>query len=120
MFARVERGDEVLRVQVLWRGDEHRIHVLVFQQSPVVGVGLDAGSDLLDLLQAARVDVGGADAFDVFERQRLAQNLLAAVARADDADAETLVGAHRIGRRQSAGQAGGYFADKQTPGLHAH
>jgi hypothetical protein len=58
--------------------------------------------------------------FDVLERQRLAQNLLAAVAGADDADAEPVVRAHHIGRRQSAGQAGSYFADEQTPGLHAH
>ncbi len=72
MFAGIERGDKVLGVQVLRRGDQHGIHGLVFEQAPVVEVGLDAGSDLLDLLQAARVDVGGADALDVLQRQRLA------------------------------------------------
>ena len=75
-------------MQVLRRGDQDGIDVLVFEQPPVVEVRLGAGSDVADLLQPARVDVGDADAFGVGAGQRLAQNLRAAVAGADDAQAD--------------------------------
>ena len=66
VFARVERGREALGVQVLRRRDEHRVDVLVLQQTAVIGVRFGVGSDGAGLVQAARVDVGGADAIDVF------------------------------------------------------
>ena len=65
----------MLAVQVLRGGDQDGIDVLIVQQAAIVQVGLGVGRDLLDVFQAAGVDVGGADAFDVGAGERLAKDL---------------------------------------------
>ena len=67
---------------------------------------------LLDVFEAARVDVGGADAFDVFAGERLLEDLGAARAGTDDAQADALVGAQGIAGGQRSGQTGGDVADE--------
>ena len=47
-----------------------------------------------------------------------AQNLCAAVAGPDDANADAVVGAEDVGRRQGAGQAGGELTDEIAAGMH--
>ena len=73
---------------------------------------------LLDVFQAAGVDVGGADAFDVLAGERLLQDFGAAGAGTDDAEADALVGAEGVGGGQRAGQTGGDIADEITARLH--
>ncbi len=118
VLAGVERGGEVLAVQVLRGGDEDGVDVLVVEQVAVVEVGLGVGRDRLDVFEAPGVDVGGADAFHVVAGERLLQDLGAAGAGADDAEADALVGAQDIGRGQRAGQTGGDFADEIAARLH--
>ena len=99
MLAGGDGGGEVLAMQVLRGGDQHRVDVLVVQQVAIVEVSLGVGRDLLDVFQAARVDVGGADAFHVLAGQRLLQDFGAAGAGTDDAEADTLVRAQGIAAR---------------------
>ena len=70
-----ERGDEVLAMQVLRRGDQDGVDGLVVEQVAVVEIRLGVGRDLLHIFQPAGVDVGGADAFHIRAGQRLAQDL---------------------------------------------
>ncbi len=88
----------MLAVQVLRGGDQDRVDVLILEQAAIVEVGLGVGGDLLDVFQAARIDIGGGDAFHVFAGERGLQDFGAAGARPDDADADTLVRAQHIGR----------------------
>ena len=46
VLAGIERGGEMLGVQVLRRGDQDRVDVLVFEQVAVVQVGLGVGAIL--------------------------------------------------------------------------
>ena len=93
VLAGIERGGEALGVQVLRRGDQDGVDILVLQQAAIVEVGLGVGRDAFHVFQAAGVDVGRADAFGVGAGDRLAENLGAAGAGSDDADADALVGA---------------------------
>src|ERR1017187_5986829 len=90
----------------------------ILQQAAIVQVGLSGRRDLLDIFQAARIDVGGADAIHVLAGQRLLQDFGAARARPDDAEADTLVRAEGIASRQRAGQTGSDVADEITARLH--
>src|SRR6185369_16719775 len=98
-----QRGGEVLAVQVLRRGDQDGVDGLVVEQVAVVEVGLGVGRDLLHFFQAAGVDVGGADAFDVRAGHRLAQDLRPAGPGPDDADANALVGREGVRSGEGAG-----------------
>ena len=53
VLAGVERGHEVLAVQVLRGRDQHRVDALVFQEMAVVEVSLGVGRDLLERLPDA-------------------------------------------------------------------
>jgi len=55
----------VLAVQVLRRGDEHRVDGRVVEEGAVVRVGLGVGREALGLLEAAGVDVGESREFGV-------------------------------------------------------
>ena len=102
MLARVQRGSEALRVQVLRRGDQDGVDVLVLQHAVVVQVRLGIGSDLPGLFQPPRVDIGRANALHVFQGQRLAQNLRSARAGPDNSQADAFVRAQHVGSGQSA------------------
>ena len=120
MLAGGDGGGEVLAVQVLRGGDQDGVDVLVFQQVAIVEVGLGVGRDLLDIFQAAGVDVGSADAFHVLAGERLLEDLGAAGAGTDDAEADALVGAQGVAGCQRAGQTGGDIADEITARLHGN
>src|ERR1017187_10299374 len=118
VLAAGERGGEVLRVQVLRGGDQHRVDILVVEQVAIVEVGLGVRRDLFDVFQAAGIDVGGADALHVLAGQRLLEDFGAAGARTDDAQADALTGAEGVAGGQRAGETGSYVADEITAGLH--
>ena len=118
MLPGIERSGEAFGMQVLRRGDQHRVDVLILQHAVIVQVGLGVGRDIFGLLEALGVDIGGADAFDVFEGDGLAQNFLPARAGSDDAEADPLVRAQHVGCGQSARQSTGYTIDEITPRLH--
>jgi len=84
------------------RGDQDRIDALVFQQVTVVEIRLRIRRNLLHIVEAARVDVGGPDAFHVLAGHRFAQDLRPARARSDDADADASVRAQDVGRGEGA------------------
>ena len=109
---------EVLAVQVLRGGDEDGVQVLVVEQAMVVQVGPGAGRDRLHGLERLGVHVGGAHTFHVGQGDSLLEDLAAAIANADDADADALVGAQDIGRGQRASQTGGDVTDEITARLH--
>jgi hypothetical protein len=118
VLARGERIDKVRAVQVLRRGDQDRVDILVLEHAPVIEIRLRIGRDLLDVLEAACVDVRRADALHTFAADGLLQNLRAARAGSDDADADAIVGAQNIGRRQRSGESGGDMPYKITSRLH--
>src|SRR5664280_992144 len=118
VLATGDGGGEVLAVQMLRGGDEDGVDILVIQQAAIVQVGLSGRRDLLDIFQAARIDVGGADAIHVLAGERLLQDFDTARARTDDAEADTLVRAEGIAGRQRAGQTGSDMADEITARLH--
>ncbi len=120
VLAGVERGDEVLAMQVLRRGDEHRVDALVVQQVAVIEISLGAGRDGARVFQALGVDVGDAHEFGIGTGQRLAHDLRAAVAGADDAEANAVVGRQHVGRGDGAGQTAGHFADEDAARLHGN
>ena len=101
-------------------GDEHRVDVFVFEQAAVIEVSLGGGRDLFDIFQPARIDIGGADTLHVLAGQGLLENLCAARPRSDNAQADTLIGAHSVAAGQRAGQTGCDIADEITARLHGN
>ena len=64
------------QMQMLRRGDQHRVDGLVVQQAAVIQVGLGAGGDVLSLFQTLGVYVGRANALHILQRNGLAENFL--------------------------------------------
>src|ERR1035437_2836783 len=120
VLATGDGGGEVLRVEMLRGGDEDRVDIVVVEQAAIVEVGLGVGGDLFDVFQTARIDVGGADAFDVLASERLLEDFAAAGAGTDDAEADTLVRAEGIAGGQRAGETGSDAADEITARLHGN
>ena len=121
VLAGVERGGEAFGMQVLRRRDEHGVDGFVVEQMAVIEISLGVGRDLLDLFEPVRVNIGRAHAFDTGQRNGLAKDLRAAVARADDAEADAIIGAgNGVGGfgGDGAGQSGGDFADEIATRLH--
>src|SRR3974390_992687 len=79
------------------RGDDDRVDVFAVKQAAGIVVGLDRGDYCLHLLVPQREGVSDGDTLDPGLRQRVLQYLLAAVARADQANANAIVGAERPG-----------------------
>jgi len=71
VLARVDRVHEVLRVQMLRRGDDDGIDGLVVQQTPVIEKSGGAGHKLLRVVQALGVDVGEPSQLHIGARQSL-------------------------------------------------
>ena len=118
VLAGVERGREVLRVEVLGCGHQHGVDALVVQQGAVIVIGLGARRNAPGLVEPLAIHIGGADALDVVAAHGFEQDLLAALARPDDADAYALARAEHVGSRQRAGQTGSHFADEIPARLH--
>ncbi len=93
VLAGLERGDEVLGVEVHGCGIDDGIDVFAFEQAHGIVVGVDAGNFGFGHVAAARVSVGHGHALDVGLSQGVIQILHAAIAGADEADTDAVVGA---------------------------
>jgi hypothetical protein len=103
VLARLDRGDEVERVQVLRRRDQDRVDRLVVQERPVVLERRDAGDDCPGFLEPAGVDVRHRNGFDIGAPQGGPEDLLAARAATDQADPDSFVRPQDATRRGSPG-----------------
>jgi hypothetical protein len=95
VFAGCERGDKVLGVEVHGRGVDDGVNVLAFEQAHGVVVGLYAGNFGFGDVAPAGVSVCDGHALDVGLLEGFVEVLHAAVAGADEADANAVVGAER-------------------------
>jgi len=113
VLARAERIDEMLAMQMLGRSDQDGVYRFVVEQAAMVEIGGGVGSDLFGGFKTAGIDVGEGDQVDVVALGGLASDLRAAVADADDAEADTLVSSEdTAGRGQRGREAGGHSTDK--------
>ena len=87
VLARVERVRELRGVEVRRRGDHHGVQRGVFQQAAIIGVTLEPDR-ALGAFETLRVNVRESRNFRVGARPDLAHQFHAAIARADDADAD--------------------------------
>ena len=91
MFAGIERGNEVFRVQMLRRGDQDGVDGFIVEQVAVIKKRLRAGHGFLGFLEALGIDVGEGGHFRVGAGDGFAHQLHAAIARADQAQADAAV-----------------------------
>ena len=112
MLACVQRGGEMLAMQMLRRGDQDGVDALVVEQIAVVEVSLGVRRDLLGVFEALGIDVGEGHEIGVGAGHRLPHDLHAAVARTDNSQPEPFVGSQNIGNSECPGQAGSDFADE--------
>ena len=121
MFAGGHGGDEALGVQMLRRGDQDGIDAT--DRRAAAGnrhTSSRAGREFRGVGEAAGVDIGEGGEFGVRAGNGFARELRAAVAHADDADAEAVVRAENTASRETAGEARGHVADEVASGLHCH
>ena len=118
MLAGRDGRGEVLAVQMLRRSDQDRVDVLVLEHPAMVQVRLGIWRYLLNVLQPARIDIGGADAFHVLTGECLLDDLGTTGAGTDDPEADTLVCAQGIAAGQRSGQTGSDVTDEITTRLH--
>ena len=89
----MERGNEVLGMEVHGRGIDNGVNVLAFEQAHGVVVGVDAGNFGFGQVAAAGVGICHGHTLDIGLPESISQILHAAVAGADEADADAVVGA---------------------------
>ena len=106
VLAGVERVDGHLRVPVVGRGDQHHVHLLHFQQRAMVFEILGVGRFLAGLVDLRAVDVADRDhvGFGLLE---ILHVVAAAIAAADHAQLDAVVGSHDagVGKRGNGGSA---------------
>ena len=102
ILAGLDRGHEIQSVLVLRRGDQHCVNTGIVKQPAKIGISLDVRDITLHFIQAARVKIGHRYPFNVGALQRGLENLLAAAAASDKADADAVVRSqYSTGRKQS-------------------
>ena len=104
IFARLNGRHEVKRVLVLRRGDENRVNRLVIEQPPKITVSLEPRGESLRLVQPAGIDIRDCHGLYVRTAQGGPKDLLSPAARANQADADALIGAEDAPRRDDARQ----------------
>src|SRR5206468_9988878 len=97
MLAGLDRRDEVLAMQVLRRGNQDGINGRVFQQVPVVQVGLRLRRDRGALLETFGIDVGETGELRVGALERGSDQRFTARSIADDAEPDTILGSRQAG-----------------------
>jgi hypothetical protein len=99
VLAGLARVDHLERMPVVGRVDDHRVDVGAFEHAAIVGVAGRASAGLLHReLDVRRVDVAHARDLDIVVRQEGVEHLVAAVADADDAHPDAVVGAEHAAR----------------------
>jgi hypothetical protein len=106
-------------MQVLGRGNQDGIDRGVVEHLPVVHEGFNGGNFRFGALKLLGIDVGYANELGIRTGRRLARNGAAAVAVADDAEANAVIRAKYVaGDGGQAAQTSSYLAKKCTPGIH--
>ena len=112
VLAGIERGGEMLAMEMLRRGDQDGVDGFVVEQIAVVEIGLGVGRNQFGVFETLGIDIGEGDELGVGAGDGGFNVLHAAVAGADDAEADAVVGSQDVGNRERAGQAGSDFADE--------
>ena len=120
MLARIHGVDEGLGMQMLRSGDEDGVKRWIVEKLTVIGVRSRGGREFQGVFEAARVNVGKSRDLGGGAGEGFAGELRAAVANADDADADAVVCAENAASGERAGQAGSDVADEVPSGLHRH
>ena len=108
----------MLGVQMLRRGDQNGVDRFVVQQVARIEISLRGGDRLPGFIQPFRKNIGERDDFSIGTGDGFAHQLHAAVAGADEAEADAVVGAQTTGTRQCSGEAGGNLADEFPARMH--
>ena len=108
VFAGAHRRDGDGHVPMVGRADHHGVDILTVENLAVVEVEDRVGRGVLGFgFQAARfIHVAAGDDLVLFGELQLAQQILAAAAGADGADAYAVVGAQNSAVRRGGGQCG--------------
>ncbi len=108
ILARLAGVDGLQGVPVVGCGDDDGVHVLEFEQLAVVLEPLGAGADLLRReVEVGLVDVADGDDLGVGLLEEAVEHLVAAVAQADEAEADAVIGAEDAEGREGRGGADG-------------
>src|ERR1017187_5422696 len=118
VLAGIERRHERFAMQMLGRGDYHRVDRAIVQQLAVVQVQLGARSEPGRIFQATRINVGDRDALGVRAGQRLSQQFGPTRAHPDDAETHAFPGGQHVAAGQRAREASGHFPDEIPARLH--
>jgi len=112
MLAGANGIDKMLTMQMLRRGDQNRVEILVFEHEAVIDEGLDRGRDGLGSLALFGIDVADGGEFGVGAVEGIAHNLLAARAVADDAETNFAIRSENGFGQGEAANASGDLSEK--------
>ena len=102
VLAGVERRDKMLAVQMLGRRDQDGVDRFVVEQAAVIVVRRRGGNKLFGVVETAGVDVGKRCEVHSRGRNGFANQLHAAIARADNTETNAVVSAQNLRMRQSS------------------
>src|SRR4051794_5490006 len=92
MLTGIHHGGEGLAVEMLGRGYEDRIDVLIFKEVPVVQVSFGVRREFFRVLETACIDIREGNEVGVWTRYGFASDLRSAVTNSDDAEPNAVVG----------------------------
>jgi hypothetical protein len=119
VLARVERVDRHPRMPVVGRGDQDGVDVFRSEQRVVIGEGLCLAPGLFERgVEVLVIAIAERDDLDVGFFLKDAHHVAAAIARADDAETDSVIGAHHAvpacGGAHQARRAGAGLGDEFT------
>ena len=118
VFARFEGGGKALTVQVLRGGDDDSVDGRIRQQFVVTRVGGCVRHSETSVIEAAGINIGESGNFSRRRSQNFAGELHAAVARADDTDANPVIRAENASGGEASGKACSHVAYEVSARLH--
>jgi hypothetical protein len=118
VLAGVERVDEVLGMEVLRSGDEHRIDTVVFKQQAVVVEDFAAGNALQGALAMGAVDVADRGNFNVGTSYGLRREVGSSGAVTNDAKPHPVIGSGHGAWYGESAQTGGDLTQELSSGTH--
>jgi len=119
VLAGFEGVHEMLAMQVLRRGDQHRVQVFFFEHQAVIDERLDRGRYQLGFLALLGVDIAHGRKLGVRAVERVPHDVLAARAVADNSKTDALIRApHRLRQRRQASDTAGKLSEESAPRIH--
>ena len=88
----LDGGNEIQRVLVLWRSNQHRVDGFVVEHFAEILVGMDRGNDSLHFVQAPRIDIRHGYRFDIGALDGGVKDFLAAIPASNKTDSYAVVG----------------------------